>query len=27
MADQLARRTPPRPTYESLSRESLDDDE
>jgi DNA-directed RNA polymerase subunit beta len=27
MADQSARRTPPRPTYESLSRESLDDDE
>jgi DNA-directed RNA polymerase subunit beta len=27
MADQAARRTPPRPTYESLSRESLDDDE
>ncbi|MBD2503765.1 DNA-directed RNA polymerase subunit beta [Anabaena azotica] len=27
MADQASRRTPPRPTYESLSRESLDDDE
>ncbi|MBD2205037.1 DNA-directed RNA polymerase subunit beta [Calothrix sp. FACHB-1219] len=27
MADQSARRTPPRPTYESLSRESLEDDE
>ncbi|BBD59188.1 DNA-directed RNA polymerase, beta subunit RpoB [Nostoc sp. HK-01] len=27
MADQAARRTPPRPTYESLSRESLEDDE
>jgi DNA-directed RNA polymerase subunit beta len=27
MADQSARRTPPRPTYESLSRESLDEDE
>lgn len=27
MADQSARRTPPRPTYESLSRESLDDEE
>jgi DNA-directed RNA polymerase subunit beta len=27
MADQSARRTPPRPTYESLSRDSLDDDE
>lgn len=27
MADQSVRRTPPRPTYESLSRESLEDDE
>jgi DNA-directed RNA polymerase subunit beta len=27
MADQAARRTPPRPTYESLSRESLEEDE
>ncbi|MBG1265579.1 DNA-directed RNA polymerase subunit beta [Nostoc sp. WHI] len=27
MADQSARRTPPRPTYESLSRESLEEDE
>ncbi|WP_138503152.1 DNA-directed RNA polymerase subunit beta [Nostoc sp. PA-18-2419] len=27
MADQSARRTPPRPTYESLSRDSLEDDE
>ncbi|KZL50629.1 MULTISPECIES: DNA-directed RNA polymerase subunit beta [Cyanophyceae] len=27
MADQSARRTPPRPTYESLSRESLEDEE
>ncbi|MHC5777633.1 DNA-directed RNA polymerase subunit beta [Nostoc sp.] len=27
MADQSARRTPPRPTYESLSRESMEDDE
>ncbi len=27
MADQGGRRTPPRPTYESLSRESLEDDE
>jgi DNA-directed RNA polymerase subunit beta len=27
MADQSARRTPPRPTYESLSRDSGDDDE
>jgi len=27
MADQATRRTPPRPTYESLSRESLDDEE
>ncbi|AFY48653.1 DNA-directed RNA polymerase, beta subunit [Nostoc sp. PCC 7524] len=27
MADQANRRTPPRPTYESLSRESLEDDE
>ncbi|WP_071188174.1 DNA-directed RNA polymerase subunit beta [Trichormus sp. NMC-1] len=27
MADQATRRTPPRPTYESLSRESLEDDE
>lgn len=27
MADQSARRTPPRPTYESLSRESLEDDD
>jgi DNA-directed RNA polymerase subunit beta len=27
MADQNARRTPPRPTYESLSRESLEEDE
>ncbi|GAB1537589.1 hypothetical protein NUACC21_02340 [Scytonema sp. NUACC21] len=27
MADQGNRRTPPRPTYESLSRESLDDEE
>ncbi len=27
MADQLTRRTPPRPTYESLSRESLEEDE
>jgi DNA-directed RNA polymerase subunit beta len=27
MADQASRRTPPRPTYESLSRESLDDEE
>jgi len=27
MADQGNRRTPPRPTYESLSRESLEDDE
>ncbi|WP_066384582.1 MULTISPECIES: DNA-directed RNA polymerase subunit beta [unclassified Anabaena] len=27
MADQANRRTPPRPTYESLSRESLEDEE
>ncbi|MBE9198035.1 MULTISPECIES: DNA-directed RNA polymerase subunit beta [unclassified Nodularia (in: cyanobacteria)] len=27
MADQSARRTPPRPTYESLSRESLEEEE
>jgi DNA-directed RNA polymerase subunit beta len=27
MADQAARRTPPRPTYESLSRESLEGDD
>ncbi|MTJ13593.1 DNA-directed RNA polymerase subunit beta [Anabaena sp. UHCC 0187] len=27
MADQAARRTPPRPTYESLSRESLEEEE
>jgi DNA-directed RNA polymerase subunit beta len=27
MADNSARRTPPRPTYESLSRESLEEDE
>ena len=27
MADQAARRTPPRPTYESLSRESLEEDD
>ncbi len=27
MADQSARRTPPRPTYESLSRDSIEDDE
>lgn len=27
MADQASRRTPPRPTYESLSRESLEEDE
>ncbi|NEU75131.1 DNA-directed RNA polymerase subunit beta [Hassallia byssoidea VB512170] len=27
MADQGTRRTPPRPTYESLSRESMEDDE
>ncbi|MEB3179815.1 MAG: DNA-directed RNA polymerase subunit beta [Nostocaceae cyanobacterium] len=27
MADQSGRRTPPRPTYESLSRESLEEDE
>ncbi|BAZ53308.1 DNA-directed RNA polymerase, beta subunit RpoB [Nostoc sp. NIES-4103] len=27
MADQATRRTPPRPTYESLSRESLEEDE
>ncbi|HLP88266.1 MAG TPA: DNA-directed RNA polymerase subunit beta [Nostocaceae cyanobacterium] len=27
MADQVARRTPPRPTYEPLSRESLEEDE
>ncbi|QYX30874.1 DNA-directed RNA polymerase subunit beta [Sphaerospermopsis torques-reginae] len=27
MADQGSRRTPPRPTYESLSRESLEEDE
>lgn len=27
MADQANRRTPPRPTYESLSRESLEEDE
>jgi DNA-directed RNA polymerase subunit beta len=27
MADQSGRRTPPRPTYESLSRESLEDEE
>lgn len=27
MADQSPRRTPPRPTYESLTRDSMDDDE
>ena len=27
MADQITRRSPARPTYESLSRESLEDDE
>jgi DNA-directed RNA polymerase subunit beta len=27
MADQVSRRTPPRPTYESFSRDSLDEDE
>jgi DNA-directed RNA polymerase subunit beta len=27
MADNSARRTPPRPTYESLSRESMEEEE